>query len=223
MGIIGFQSAALENFSQHRYKAGYPSLCRALHCSGSRGPRHNQESMLTRLIPLLIALCMTSTTAFAGNILLDDPTDIKYTPSAEEDWKEGEVKLPEQVNRDALQAFEVGAGEQRFQYLIDTTSLITGEDGVTRFLLVIRSNSGVDNSSYEGFRCGERLYKAYAYGDANRLFPATDSDWQLISKDESTDYRAALYDDMLCNLLTGKPNDPDEVFRAMRSHRRVSE
>ncbi|MET0089009.1 MAG: CNP1-like family protein [Candidatus Thiodiazotropha sp.] len=178
---------------------------------------------MTRHIFILIALCLVSTTASAGNILLDDPTDIKYTPGAEEIWKEGEVKLPEKVHQDALQAFEVGAGKQQFEYLIDTTSLETGADGVTRFLLVIRSRSGVDNSSYEGFRCRERLYKVYGYGDANKLFPASDTDWQLIPKDESTDYRAALYDDMICNLLTGKPNDPDEVFRAMRSHRRVSE
>ncbi len=178
---------------------------------------------MIRQISILFALSLLSTPATAGNILLDDPTDIPYTPGAEEVWHEDEVKLPERINRDALQAFEVGAGTQQFDYLIDATSLHTGADGVTRCLLVIRSRSGVDNSSYEGFRCGERLYKVYAYGDGNTLFPASDTDWQSIPKDNSTDYRAALYDDILCNLLTGKPNDPDDVIRAMRDHRRVSE
>ncbi|MET0067316.1 MAG: CNP1-like family protein [Candidatus Thiodiazotropha sp.] len=178
---------------------------------------------MTRHISILIALSLSSITVSAGNILLDDPTDATYNPSPEEEWREAEVKLPEQINRDALQAFEVGAGEQRFEYLIDSSSLHTGADGVTRYLLVIRSRSGVENSSYEGIRCGERLHKVYAYGDGNKLYPSPGNDWQHIHKDESTDYRAALYDDMLCNLQNGTPNDPDDVINAMRAHRQVSE
>lgn len=170
--------------------------------------------MQIRILLLALMLPLFPSGLPADSILTDDsPSDFQWQPEAP--FSEEKTSLPEKIDLDDLQEFQVGANDPYFRYYIERGSLRTGEDGVTRFTVVIRSHSGVINSSYEGLRCGERLFKTYAYGSAKKLHPATETEWQAIPKDESTDYHAALYDDLICNLLTGQSNPPDVVFRAM--------
>jgi hypothetical protein len=136
-------------------------------------------------------------------------------------WKEAQVKLPSQINQDNLQSFKISGRNTPFEYFIDRDSLQTGEDKVTRFLLLIRSNRGAVNSSYEGLRCGKRMHKIYAYGDAERLTPMPGAEWEEIPKG-GNDYKTILYEDLICNLLTGYPNPADAVFQAMQDNRQVS-
>jgi hypothetical protein len=135
-------------------------------------------------------------------------------------WREGAVEIPHSFNPEDLQRFSVKGESDLFDYAIERQSLLTGNDGVTRFTVVIQSTRGAVNTSYEGLRCGHREYKVYAYGSGQGLTPLPGSDWQPIPK-SSSDYRAILYEDLICNLLTGQPNPPDAVFQAMRSDRQV--
>lgn len=160
-------------------------------------------------------------TVMADSILTDsDRNDIYWQPEAP--FKEETIPLPETIDLEDLQQFQVGANDPRFQYYIQRGSLQTGDDSVTRFAVVIRSRTGVVNTSYEGFRCGKRLYKVYAYGSGDKLFVMKEPTWQTIPKDHLTDYRAALYDDLVCNLLTGQSNPPDAIFRAMGDNRTLA-
>ncbi|MEW8507391.1 MAG: CNP1-like family protein [Candidatus Thiodiazotropha sp.] len=173
-------------------------------------PKRNPLPFLT------FVLCTTLSQAAS---ILDDDTanDMHWTP--ETPFKEARTSLPESIDMNDLQEFHVGANDPRFRYYIERGSLQTSSDKVTRFVVVIRSHKGVINSSYEGMRCGQRVFKVYAYGGAEKLLAAADSQWRDIPKDEATDYRAALYDDLLCNLLTGQSNPPDAIFRAMDDQR----
>ena len=130
--------------------------------------------------PLLAALiCLfVSATAVAFDPL-ETEQKIQHQDT-EIDWKEDKVKIPDHINSDDLQAFTVAGADNRFQYFIERGSLVTGDDWVTRFVLVIRSNAGAVNSSYEGLRCGYRTYKVYAYGDAKHLTSMPGADWQPI-------------------------------------------
>lgn len=139
---------------------------------------------------------------------------------AAEEWQETNVQIPTAFAPDDLQTFTVKGNQDRFTYAIERASLQAGEDGVVRFLLVIRSAQGAVNSSFEGLRCGHRQSKVYAYGSGSGLTPLKGSDWQEIPK-ASNGYQAILYEDLLCNLTTGRPNPPEEVFQAMRSDRQV--
>ena len=170
--------------------------------------------------PLLAALiCLfVSTTAIAFDPL-ETEQKIQHQDT-EVEWKEDKIKIPDHINSDDLQAFTVAGTDARFHYFIERSSLVTGDDWVTRFVLVIRSNKGAVNSSYEGLRCGYRTYKVYAYGDANTLTPMPGAEWQPIPRDDG-DYRATLYNDLVCNGLTGRPNSPAAVFQAMRTDHRV--
>jgi hypothetical protein len=150
---------------------------------------------------------------------LEENDKIDFVESTEE-WQEKVVSIPETYDPEDLQHFTLNGDHDQFTYAIERKSLRTGEDGVTRFVVVIRSKQGAVNSSYEGLRCGHRAYKIYAYGSDQGLTPFTGIDWQTLSKD-ANDYRATLYEDLICNLLTGQPNPPDSVFQAMREDRTV--
>jgi hypothetical protein len=169
------------------------------------------------LITLLLTLC-TLGSAFAYNPLAKEESN-DYTPPSE-GWQERAVEIPQGFDPDDLQTFTLRGRQDRFEYAIERSSLQVEQDGVIRFLLVIRSAQGAVNSSYEGLRCGHRLVKVYAYGSGSGLIPLTTPEWQEIPK-ESSGYQAILYDDLLCNLSTGQPNPPDAVIQAMRSDRHV--
>lgn len=168
------------------------------------------------LLALFISLCAVSG-AHAYDPLADDDKNDYVPPEA---WKETLVKAPKQFDPDDLQPFILKGATDRFNYAIERKSLTTSDDGVTRYLLVIRSEQGAVNSSYEGLRCGHREYKVYAYGSGQGLTPLSGSEWQPIPKGAS-DYRAVLYEDLICNLQTGQANPPNAVFNAMRSKHQV--
>jgi hypothetical protein len=177
--------------------------------------------MVLKAFWLLLMSTFIATPLLARDILLDDPLPDPEYNEPKQQWLESKVQIPRKIDADDLQEFQVAAGNTGFRYFLERGSLNLDSDGAIRFTLVIRSHSGATNSSYEGFRCGERLYKVYAYGGRDTLTPAPGMSWQPIPKDESTDYRAALYDDLLCNLQTGKPNPAEQVIEAMRNNRLV--
>lgn len=176
--------------------------------------------MQIRTYPLAMMLLYCTSTLLADNILTDDSEDQLWQPKAP--FQEEKTALPEKIDLKDLQEFQVGANDPSFQYYIERGSLQTGGDKVTRFVVVIRSRTGAINTSFEAFRCGERQYKVYAYGSGDKLFATKKPEWQTIPKDQSTDYRAALYDDLICNLLTGQSNPPDTIFRAMGDNRTLA-
>jgi hypothetical protein len=177
--------------------------------------------MLLRTLPIALLLFSAIPTLLADNILTDSDNEAPYF-EPEEPFKEEVTPLPDAIDLKDLQTFQLNAYDNRFQYAIERGSLHTGNDGVTRFSVVIRSHTGVINTSYEGMRCGERLFKVYAYGSGDKLFAVNEPTWETIPKDQLTDYRAALYDDLLCNLLTGRSNPPEAIFRAMGENRTLT-
>ena len=160
-----------------------------------------------------LLLLLLPTTAWTYDLLEDENiTDNGQTESV---WREDKVEIPANFNAQDLQAFSMNHKDNHFSYYIERASLKTGDDFVTRYVLVIRSSQGTTNSSYEGMRCGHRQFKVYAYGGAGKLTPLSSSDWQSVPKGAGADYRTRLYDDLICNLQTGLPNPAEEVFNAM--------
>src|SRR5690348_10155827 len=66
-------------------------------------------------------------------------------------WVEQLAQLPAYPDTKNLLAFDAGVVVSN-QYLVDTTSIKIGEDGVIRFTLAVKSSAGVLNVSYEGIR-----------------------------------------------------------------------
>lgn len=100
--------------------------------------------------------------------------------ASEKPWVEQLAQLPAYPDAKNLLAFDAGSVTSN-QYLVDTTSIKIGEDGVIRFSLVIKSSTGVLNVSYEGIRCATSERKLYALGrdDKTWIQPRT-SEWQQL-------------------------------------------
>lgn len=95
-------------------------------------------------------------------------------------WTEQMTQLPAYPDVQHLMKFDAGAVTSN-QYLIDTTSINVGEDGVIRFTLAIKSSAGAMNVSYEGIRCETNERKLYALGrdDKTWVQPRL-SEWQKL-------------------------------------------
>ncbi len=173
------------------------------------------------LLGLLSLLLIGLQTQAKDRPFIDEPDNTIRHDLVEKEWKEGEVALPDKYEEHNLREFQIDNSSGRFRYYIDSNSLQTTKDGVSRFILVIRSSSGVDNSTYEGIRCGEREYRVYAYGDKAGFKAMPGSSWKPISKSGYENYRHILYNDLICNTNTGKANPPDTVLHAMKQDKKV--
>ena len=84
-------------------------------------------------------------------------------------WIEQMTQFPAFPEAKNLMAFDAGAVTSN-QYLVDTTSIKIGKDGVIRFTLVIKSSANATNVSYEGLRCATSERKLYALGRDDRTW-----------------------------------------------------
>ena len=95
-------------------------------------------------------------------------------------WIEQMTQLPAYPEAKNLMAFDAGAVTSN-QYLVDTTSIKIGKDGVIRFTLVIKSSANATNVSYEGLRCATSERKLYALGRDDRTWAQPRvSEWQKL-------------------------------------------
>lgn len=114
------------------------------------------------------------------------------------DWKEIEAKIPAYPKDANLVRFDAGPATPH-RFFIDTQSLSIGEDGVVRYILVIKAAGGATNVTYEGIRCDTREQKYYALGQANGAWTrARNPQWRRIVYQEVNRHHGALFTDFLC-------------------------
>ena len=130
-------------------------------------------------------------------------------------WQEITVQLPPVPEARNLLPFDVSAtATQRFA--IDATSLSVGSDGVVRYVLVARSESGAENISYEGLRCASLESKLYAFGHRDGTWSRSRRDgWEPIHGSAANRQHAALADGYLCDghVIAG---DAPAILRRLR-------
>ncbi|NWG31802.1 MAG: CNP1-like family protein [Rhodocyclaceae bacterium] len=161
---------------------------------------------MRRLLLISVALCVTGT-ASAGLLADEDPDAPK--------WEEETPQLPEFPKEANLREFYVSATTPH-RYFIDTTSLAVGKDGVVRYILVVRTQGGVTNVTFEGMRCATGQYKIYATGHADGTWAwARRSEWRPITNKPTYRHHAALAHDFFCPIGTPIAT-PDEGREALR-------
>ena len=136
--------------------------------------------------------------------------DSGYDESLEIPWVEIETRVqqgPKETDLTELEIERLPPGMTLYADLKNLT--VDKRDHVARLWLVVRSSGGVENGSYEGFRCATGEYKVYAYHNPNRSTPLRRvrlPRWRVI---RPTDYRADLAREVLCS--DTNPRDPDSV------------
>lgn len=123
--------------------------------------------------------------------------DKKYGEYYEEEkkWVEQETTPPAFPKAENLIEFDAGAAS-RNRYFVDGSTLSVGEDGVVRYVIVVKTPGGATNVSFEGIRCSARERKLYAIGHGNNTWTRSrNPDWQPI---RSGGYQAVLFKEYFC-------------------------
>jgi hypothetical protein len=131
-------------------------------------------------------------------------------------WQEIAIHLPAMPDMANLLPFDVSAtATQTFSVAPD--SLTVGADGVIRYVMVARSDSGALNVSYQGLRCASLEKKLYAFARSDGSWSRSRNDaWEPISGNAANRRHAALAQDYFCSgsTVAGKPSD---IVRRMKS------
>lgn len=99
----------------------------------------------------------------------------------EKAWTEAKVAPPVAFSTEVLLPFDV-MKNSALTYGIDPNSLTVGEDGVVRYVMVARSNSGALNVMYQGIRCATAETKTYGrLSDKGNWNASPDAAWQELS------------------------------------------
>lgn len=118
----------------------------------------------------------------------DDPQWTEQAP-------EGLPPLPDSGTLEAV--ILTGAG--RHSHFVERSSLKVGEDGVVRFVLVLKPENGPRQSSYVGLRCRTGQWKTYAYSTQNGPWRAVSSPlWEDVERKIRDSVRSDLYRHYFC-------------------------
>lgn len=139
------------------------------------------------------------------------------TPFVErEPWKERAVTLPPYPDGRHYLAVPLQIVGSPLEMFIDEPSLAIGEDGVVRYIMLLRAPGGGENLFYEGIRCSTREWRTYAYGGTAGAWRAVEGGaWAPIRDLGVERYRERLYRYYLCDPALGTLRRA-EMLRRMR-------
>ena len=149
----------------------------------------------------------------------DTSEEFDYDDSQDIPWIENETEVLAPPRDEDLVPVSIDRLPAEMELLIDERRItFNPDDRVIRLWLVLRSRAGVNNGSFEGFRCETMEYKVYAYANSSRtpaVSKAKRPSWRAVGKLLSSNYRLELLQDYFCSL--GGARDPDEIRLALRS------
>jgi len=152
--------------------------------------------------------------AFAPDGQIPAPSSI-HDPTP---WKESMGAPPPWPGEGDLIEFKLDDREAGpFRYFIDKTHLTTGPDKVVRYTIVVQSQSGTRNLSFEGIRCTPRgEYKVYAYGNQGRFVPLEGASWQQVVGLATEPYRKELWQYHFCIPREFAPRPKPDMLRSLQ-------
>ncbi len=112
---------------------------------------------------------------------------------------ENKVKLPAAPRPEDLIRFDMGPARRGFEHFVDGASLTIGEDGIIRYTLVVKSDMGASNVTYQGIRCVTRERKDFAYARRDGSWvEARDPEWRKIRTPSVDGPVFVLYNEFFC-------------------------
>lgn len=118
---------------------------------------------------------------------------------SEKPLEENNVKLPALPRPENLIRFDMGPAHRGFEYFVDGATLSIGEDRIIRYTLVVKSDMGASNVTYQGIRCVTRERKDFAYGRRDGSWvQARNPEWRKIGTASVEGPVYVLYNDFFC-------------------------
>ena len=143
----------------------------------------------------------------------------EYEFDEEKPWVEIEAQLPPYPKEENLLPLFVSAATDN-RFFVDAASISTGEDGVVRYTMIVKSSAGAVNVSFEGIRCASRERRLYAFGRKEGSWSkARSAKWEPIRYQDRNRHHHMLYDDFFCPNGIIVKNPQEAVDLLMRSPR----
>jgi hypothetical protein len=143
-----------------------------------------------------------------------DPIQSGLDPFAPMVFKEGTTTMPlNPPNKSTLQPFYV-TQTTIFKFAVDTSSILIGKDGITRYTVVITNPSGGEQAQYEGIRCDSYQSRLYGTFDNNKWNENPLSSWANIRSNIPNRYQAALAQGAFCN-FTSQEKSMSVIMKAL--------
>jgi len=121
-------------------------------------------------------------------------------------WQEIQVQLPGYPKEENLIEFVVSA-TNRNKHFIDFPSVSVGDDKVVRYTVVIHTQGGALNVSFEGMRCKTGERKIYATGRPNGEWARNRyARWGAIKGRDANSYHRELFYSYFCAGGRGEPD-----------------
>jgi hypothetical protein len=93
------------------------------------------------------------------------------------DWRETQAPPPPALKLDGLIPLDIPESSLRFG--VAPESIAIGGDGIVRYVVVAKSNTGAVNAMYEGINCRTGEYKVYARHNPDSGWTSSaDSPWK---------------------------------------------
>lgn len=128
-------------------------------------------------------------------------------------WAELQAQIPPYPKDGDLIRFDAGAATAH-QFFLDPGSISIGEDGVVRYIMVVRTSGGARNVTFEGIRCETREQKTYATGHRDGGWARTrNPQWRRIEYREINRHHGVLYREFFCSGKSPQASVKDIVSR----------
>ncbi|NEX64422.1 CNP1-like family protein [Noviherbaspirillum galbum] len=166
------------------------------------------------LFILALAASAASSGAAAQSSRFEEDFDDQNRP-----WQEIAVQLPGPPQDRQLLPFYVSPTATQ-KFAVDAESISVGQDGVVRYTIVVTSEGGARNVSYEGIRCATYERKFYAFGRPDGGWSRSRRDqWEKIDGHAVNRQQDALFRDYFCDSKTvaGSAKDMLERLRYQRT------
>jgi hypothetical protein len=130
------------------------------------------------------------------------------------DWREAEA-TPPPLRMERLIPLEMPQSTLRFG--VDPASVSLGTDGVVRYVVVARSNTGTVNAFFEGIRCSTAEFRVYArHTPDSGWVPVKDVLWRPLH-DNSVSRHSLLIARTGACVGSGANRSADQVVRDLSS------
>lgn len=152
----------------------------------------------------LFSLGLSFSLALAG--CAGDPLESGVDPFAPMVFKEGSTAMPlNPPNKATIQPFYVSQ-QTIFKFAIDTDSILIGNDGITRYIVILTSPNGNSQVQYEGIRCDSFQWRLYGTLENSVWKENPLSSWNPIKDHTANRYQAALAQGAFCNFSSQEKN-----------------
>ena len=149
--------------------------------------------------------------------------EYSYDDSQDIPWIENETEVLAVPDADDLSTVQLDSLPAGMELLIDKSRIsVNPDDRIVRVWLWVRSDSGAERGTFEGFRCNAREYKVYAYANPHREPPVTKAKrprWISLKTSFTgmkKTYRSELMKDYLCTL--GGPRNTADILEYLRGN-----